>query len=387
MTDTNMEVLPANYVPEQKFVSELAAAELTEQVFQKIVEYKTLADKPITSKEEYQKIKDIKNKEIVKVRTKTVSVCEAGRAESNRISQEWLNVQKKYVAIVKETEDPINARLEEWEAQEAAKLKAEEAEKKLPMRKTILANIGVTVDDAQIKDLTDDEFLTFVNTETQKIADAKALAEAEEKRKKDEEENRKRIEQETLAREKRNIRVYKLTVLGFKDNASEKKYVCTIGSYVSEIPYEYLDGSDEVFHSMIQVLETEIHEAYAKKADEDAKALANKKIVEANAEAERIKLEAENKAKAEADRLKLEAENKAKAEAEKKRQEEEAKKAEEARKAALPDKQKLLDFVNSMAIRLPLPDVKTEQAKKIADYAKQLISLTQQKLTEQINKL
>lgn len=322
---------------------------------------------------ELYKITDINDAEQIKkaenanrilrtARNRSVDICKASREELNKKLKESTTLQNSITDRISALEDPIKAELDRVKEEKAALLKAEEAEKKLPLRKTILANVGIVAEDAQIKDLSDEDFLAFVNAETQKIADARAQKEAQEKAEKEAEENKKRIEAETLAREKKNIRISKLTVLGFKFSEAEQAYTCTIWEYKNTVTVIDLDCSDEEFSGMITFLEKEIHDAYQKKADADAQAAAQKKIDEAN----RIKAKEEADAKAKAEAIA---------------------KAEKEKADALPDKQKLLDFVQSMTLRLPLPEVKTEQAKKIADYARQLISVSQQKLTEQINKL
>jgi hypothetical protein len=423
MSEKTMEVLPANYVPEEKFIKELEAAKLTEEVFQNVIAHRALAEKPITSKEEYQKIKDIKNKEVVKVRTRTVEVCEAGRAESNRVSKEWLNVQKKYVGIVKETEEVLNARLEEWEAIDLAKQKEEEAEKKLPLRTNILTNSGITLEPETYKYLTDDEFLTLFNAENEKVAQAKRDAEAAKERLANAEKEKIRIQNETLAKARTDIRVRTVGALGFKPSADGTKYAFIMADTHIIIQHiDLVEMEDEAFNKFVDDAEKRVHDAHEKEADFKAKVFAeeqkqksrsnslqalgflysgmnkefifqdittgkvikvsseeifalsdedfDKMFVELRTGVDAIKVGAQKiiiKADEDARKAKEKAENDAKA----------------AQEALKPDKEKLLAFVQALS---PVyPEVTSDKAKKIVAYAEQLIAHSKTKLIEQIN--
>jgi len=377
MSQTMEIILPKT---EDQFTKYLEAAQLTEQVFQNVVGYKALVLEPITSKAQYEELKSLKNKNIVKVRTRTVEVCEAGRAEANRISAEWLSVQKKYVGIVKETEDLFNQRLAEWEEIDKARQREEEAEKKLAFREKIIANAGIQATPDQYKYLTDVEFQAFFDAQCLLIQQAKEKAEADKKAAELLEAQKAQAAADALKNAHRDIRYKTMLSIGFSYSEVSKRFICEIVNYIALKIEEtdVYDVSDEAFNTLITESQAVITEAKAKRDADNAAALAKKAEDDARA---KIAIEdAQKKADEEAQkRAELAAENARKA------AEEAARIAEIKRKALAPDKEKLAEFVAS--IKPDYPIVATDQGLAIVARAKHLFTILVKDLNDHIAKL
>lgn len=239
--------------------------------------------------------------------------------------QLWLKAKQTMQILTKEIEE--NAR---WKEETRQRFEAEQKELKIQQRMVQVANFAPELQRVEFENMSDESFNLFVAGIEKQYND--------------------RIEAERKAEEERISRE--------KAEAEERERV--------RIENERLKAEAEAKEKQL--------------AEERAKAEAERKAIEEKARKEKAAAEAKLKAEREA-KEKLEAELKAKAKAEAKAKRDadakaaaeiKAKQDAEKKAKAAPDKAKLNDFAK-MLDELVLPELKSEEAKKVLSDAKNLL--------------
>lgn len=239
--------------------------------------------------------------------------------------QLWLKAKQTMQILTKEIEE--NAR---WKEETRQRFETEQKELKVQQRMVQVAKFAPELQRAEFENMSDESFNLFVA--------------GIEKQYNDKIEAERKAEEERIAKE--------------KAEAEEKERV--------RIENERLKAEAEAKEKQ---LSEERAKAEAERKALEEKARKEKAAADAKLKAEREakeKLEAELKAKTEAEaKAKIEAEAKAAAELK-------AKQDAEKKAKAAPDKAKLNDFAK-MLDELPLPELKSEEAKKVLTDAKILL--------------
>lgn len=315
----------------------LAKENITTQVIAKLkTDYLGLKINGLDDKIGFKAVEDAR-KHCKELRVLAVKICKAGREEAITIQKQWIEKEKEVVAGIDVTESYLENESNKIKEEEKRILFEAAQKAKLPFRVEKLNTIGVSVEDAELLKINDEQFASLFNDlhsqvlakqaeeiriEKQRIAD---VAAAEQKRKDDLEREKQRLENERLKKER--------------------------------------ESQDEIIR---------VERAKAKiESDKQAKILADQKRIadQAAADAKAIadaKLKTEREAKE-----KAEAELKAKQDAEQKIKSDKAKQDlidEENRQKALlaPDKEKLTSWVDNIMIGLT-PQVGAKAHKKALD--------------------
>lgn len=223
-TANKVEVLPAGSVPTDVPTRELMANNITEdKLIQLETDYAELAVTPIETAEQLE-VAQAAAKDLQKTRTTTEKICKAGREESNRISKMWVDKQNAIIDRIAKVEDPLDDQIKAYKNREADKLKAEELKAKEPMRLNILTSVGVTPETEEWKTMSDEQFLAYVNTQTEAIA-----------AKKKEEEERERIAADAVRKERINIRHQRMLSLRFKLTPETETYWFSFKTFQKEV--------------------------------------------------------------------------------------------------------------------------------------------------------
>lgn len=228
--------------------------------------------------------------------------------------------------------------------------------------------IGPLASTFPLGELDKDSFTNMLNgyrlaaEEKQKAAEREAQEKAEAEQKKSDEEKRIREDNEKL--KKLNIRIIRLSKLGFQFNSETDEYIHE-GSGTSVVHQNVERYVDPQFDSLMTALEKEVN-AY-------------------NKEVEKKRLEDEEKLRKErAERKKLEDELAAKAAQEE--SERKAKLAAERKAKRAPDKEKLMTIVSAI-LAIDYPECKDPDAIKIMNGAQELLAKTVTYITNNTDKL
>lgn len=195
-------------------------------------EYGGLKLRSLEDKESYLEIKAAK-KNVRSIGILVEKVCKAGREDAIKIQKLWLSKEKEVLAKIAEVENPLQLELDRYESEEARKL-AEEVQRKenvYMQRQTILLKLGaayangciisddVTYDTDTLKNTQDDIFEEVILPKYKRIYEVKEVSRiAEEKRKADAAEQL-RIDQDKLAKEKRELEEARAELKKEKDEA------------------------------------------------------------------------------------------------------------------------------------------------------------------------
>lgn len=357
----------------------LAAQNVTAQVIQALKDkYMGLKINGIDDTTGFKMV-DLARKECKSIRVLAKTICEKGREKAIKEQKDWIAKEKEVTGQISEIETYLEAQTDAIKEQKE-KLLFEYAQKqKLPGRIEKLASIGITVPEAKLLEINDEQYQALYNEFYEKhlqekeaalqaekdrlAAEEKARQEKEAARIKAEEEEKERVRLEAIEKENQRLKEEEakrqeeeriksnLIAQRFANRSMQLQEIGMVrqgddfkADYTSIFSEQITGPTDEKWEDTL-VYVKQMKEKHEQSLRDKAASDELERKAKAEAAA-KLKAETEAREKAEAElaaKKKAEAEAKAKADAEAK-----AKAAAEKKALAAPDKEKLKAFINGL---------------------------------------
>ena len=312
METTNVEVV-------SPIETALAQNNITAQVIERLkTDYLGLKINGLEDKAGFKKVEDAR-KECKALRNLAANICKKGREDAIKIQKDWIAKEKEVVSDISQVEDYLEGQSNEIKELEKQILFEAAQKAKLPARIEKLASIDISVEDAELLKMSDEQFNTVFNQfYEQKLAEKAEALKQEQQRIAAEAAEKERLRQIEVEKENQRLK------------AEQAKKDAEIEAERAEVRKR--EAAQEELRRIEQEKSDKLLEQQRKEAD---------KKLKAEREA-REKIEAELKAKQDAE-AKIKADHEA---AEKLRI------AAEKKAAKAPDKEKLTKWVADMQIGL-----------------------------------
>ena len=309
----------------------LAEVNVTSQVIAKLKsDYLGLKINGIEDKAGFAKVETAR-KECKSLRNLAVNICKKGREDAIKTQKDWIAKEKEVVADISEVESYLEKQSDEIKELEKQILFEAAQKLKLPSRIEKLATIGISVEDAELLKINDEQFNSLFNEFHEKHLAEKAEAlRVEQERLQKEADEKERLRQIEI--EKENLRLKAIAEQREKELEAERAEVRKREAAQEELRRVEQEKADKL-------LELQRKEAERKlKAEREA----------------REKIEAELKEK-----QRLENEAKLKAE-----QEEKERIAAEKKAAKAPDKDKMITAISALKLH-PVDGLKSKESEAV----------------------